>query len=106
MDLLIQEKIKQSLRTFESFFGSGCSSTIVVVRMVEIIHPKKADVMQWHTQSGNILIVIIISHGLYIYTICLLAALHVPPVIPGTVSQVSDNVITQVFVSYYSCFFG
>ena len=33
---------------------SGCSSTIVMGRIVEKLHPKQYAVMQWHTQAGNI----------------------------------------------------
>ena len=33
---------------------SGCSSTIVIGRLVEKLHPDKYDVMQWHTQAGNV----------------------------------------------------
>ena len=50
-----------------------------------------------------IIIIIIIPHGLSIHTRCLLVDLHMPPVIPFTMSQVADNGIPTVFVSssYY-----
>ena len=37
-----------------NLLDSGCSSTIVMVRLVENLHPKKYAVMKWHTQAGNI----------------------------------------------------
>ena len=33
---------------------SGCSYTILMVRLIEILRPKKDAVMHWHTQAGNI----------------------------------------------------
>ena len=33
---------------------SGCSSMIIMGRPVEKLHPEKDDVVQWHTQAGNI----------------------------------------------------
>ena len=33
---------------------SGCSSTIVIGRLVQKIRLKKDAVTQWHTQAGNI----------------------------------------------------
>ena len=33
---------------------TGCSSTIVMQRLVENLHPKKDAAMQWHTQYSNI----------------------------------------------------
>ena len=35
-------------------WDSGCKSTIVMVNIVEKLHPNKNDVMHWHTQAGNI----------------------------------------------------
>ena len=51
-------------------------------------------------------IIIMISNGLSIYIRCLLADLHMPPVIPGTMSQVAENVIPPGFVSSSSYVFG
>ena len=39
---------------FQILLDSGCSSTIVMVRIFERLHPEKYYVMQWHTQAGNI----------------------------------------------------
>ena len=33
---------------------SGCSSTILMVRLIEKNNPKKDSVMKWHTQAGKI----------------------------------------------------
>ena len=39
---------------FQIILNSECSSTIVMGRLVEKVHPKKDHVTQWHTQAENI----------------------------------------------------
>ena len=56
--------------------------------------------------GSRIIIIIIISHGLSIFTRNLLEALHTPHVIPDYMPQVSENVIPPVFVSSSSYVFG
>ena len=33
---------------------SGCSSTILMKRLIERLNPKRDDVMQWHMQADRI----------------------------------------------------
>ena len=47
-------KGKSKFKNFRKLLDSGCSSTIVMGRLVEKIHPEKDYVMQLHTQAGNI----------------------------------------------------
>ena len=49
-----KRKGKVKFKNFWILLDSGCSSTIVMVTLVQIIGPKKYNVMQWHTQAGNI----------------------------------------------------
>ena len=42
------------LKSLQILLDSGCSSTIVMMRLVEILDPEKYVVMQWHMQAGNI----------------------------------------------------
>ena len=44
---------KSKLNNFQITLYSVCSSTFVMVRLVEI-HLKEDFLMQWHTKSGNI----------------------------------------------------
>ena len=48
----------------------------------------------------------VFSHGLSIDTRCLLDTLHAPPVIPGTMLQVAENIIPTVLFSSSSYVFG
>ena len=45
---------REKFKSFWILLGSGCSSTIVLGVLVEIILLKTDDVMQCHTQAGNI----------------------------------------------------
>ena len=47
-------KGKAKFNNFRIIFYSGCSSTIVMVRLVLKIGIEKYAVMQWHKQAGNI----------------------------------------------------
>ena len=47
-------KGKKKFRKFRILLDSGCSSAIVMGRLVKILHHKKDDVMKWHTQVSNI----------------------------------------------------
>ena len=42
-------KDKAKFKNFQILLDNGCSSKIVMGRLVEKLHPKKYDVMQWHT---------------------------------------------------------
>ena len=46
-------KDRLRFKKFWIILDSGCSFTIVTVRIVEKLHPEKDAVMQWHTQAGN-----------------------------------------------------
>ena len=46
-------KDKSNFKKSIILLDSGCSSTILLGRLVEKIHPKNS-LMQWHTQAGNI----------------------------------------------------
>ena len=37
---------------------SGCSYALVMKRLTANLYPKTYDVMQWHTQAGNITIIL------------------------------------------------
>ena len=47
-------KGRAKFRNFQIFFDSGCSSTIVIRRLIELLDPKKYNVVRWHTQAVNI----------------------------------------------------
>ena len=47
-------KGKSKFNNFRILLDSGCSSTIVMGRLVGKIHTDKDDMIQWHTQAGNI----------------------------------------------------
>ena len=47
-------KGKEKFKSFQIRLDSGCSSTIVMWRLVQRLGPKKGVVMQWHIQAGNI----------------------------------------------------
>ena len=49
-----QRKVRARFKKFRIILGIGCISTIVMVRLVEKLHPEKYAVMKWHTQAGNI----------------------------------------------------
>ena len=49
-----KRKGKAKFENFRILLDSGCSSTILMGRLFEKLHPKKEAMMQWHTQSGNI----------------------------------------------------
>ena len=46
-------KGKDKLNHFRILLDSGCSSTIVMGRLIDKLGPKKYYLMQWHTQAGN-----------------------------------------------------
>ena len=45
---------RSRFKKFGILLESGCSSTIVMGRIVEKLHPEKDSVMQWHTQAITI----------------------------------------------------
>ena len=47
-------KGKVKFNNFRIILDSGCSSTILMVRLVEKLHPDKYYLMQWHTEAVNI----------------------------------------------------
>ena len=47
-------KFTAKFKSFQILLESGCSSTIVMGRMVEKLKPEKDDVTQWQAQAGNI----------------------------------------------------
>ena len=47
-------KGKEKFKRFQIILDSGCSSTIVMWRLLQRLGPKKRVVMKWHTQAGNI----------------------------------------------------
>ena len=47
-------KGKAKFKSFRILLDSGCSSTIVIVRLVKKLDPEEDAPMQWHTQAGNI----------------------------------------------------
>ena len=47
-------KVNVKFKNFRILMNSGFSSTIVMGRLVEKLHPEKDAEMQWHTQAGNI----------------------------------------------------
>ena len=47
-------KGKAKFKKSRSIFNSSCSYMVVMVRIVEKLHPDKYYEMQWHTQAGNI----------------------------------------------------
>ena len=47
-------KGKAKIKNFQILLNSGCSSTILMVRLVEKLHPGKYAMMQWHTQDVNV----------------------------------------------------
>ena len=44
----------EKFNSFQILLDSGCSSTIVIIRMVEKLNRDKYAIMQWHTQIRNI----------------------------------------------------
>ena len=47
-------KGRVKFNNFQIILHSGCSSTIVIRRLVEKLYPEKDAVVQWYTQAGNI----------------------------------------------------
>ena len=48
-------KGRENLKNFPILLDSGCSPTIVMVRLVFFkLYPEKYTVMQWNMQAGNI----------------------------------------------------
>ena len=47
-------KGKAKFKNFRIILDSGCSSMIVMGRLVNKLYLDKYSVMQWHTQAGNI----------------------------------------------------
>ena len=47
---------RAKFKNFLIILDSGCSSTIVMGRIVGKLNTEKYSVMQWHTQAGNITI--------------------------------------------------
>ena len=47
-------KVKAKFKNFRTLLNSGCISIVVMGRLVEKLHPDKDDLMQCHTQVGNI----------------------------------------------------
>ena len=47
-------KVRSKFNNFQILLDSGCNSTIVMNRLIEKLNAKRGDVMQWHTQAGNI----------------------------------------------------
>ena len=45
---------RERFKNFEILLDSGFSSTIVMGRLVEKLHPEKDSVIQWRTQARNI----------------------------------------------------
>ena len=45
---------KEKFKNFRILLDSGCSSTIIIVRLINKLTPQKYSVMQWHTQAGKI----------------------------------------------------
>ena len=45
---------RAKFKNFQIILDSVCSSTILMVKLVEKLHPEKDDVMQWHTKAGYI----------------------------------------------------
>ena len=47
-------KGREKFKNLRIILDSGCSSTILMGRIVEELHPEKDAVVQWHTQAVNI----------------------------------------------------
>ena len=45
---------RAKFKNFLILLDSGCSSTILMGRLFEKLHPEKYAVTQWHTQARNI----------------------------------------------------
>ena len=45
---------KEKFKNFQIVLDSGCSSMILIWRLLKRLVPKKGAAMQWHTQAGNI----------------------------------------------------
>ena len=45
---------KVKFKNFLILLDIGCSSTVVMLRLVKKLSPQKYYVIQWHTQAGNI----------------------------------------------------
>ena len=48
------QKGRSKFKNFRILLDIGCSSTIVMRRLIEKINPKKDNMTQWHTQAINI----------------------------------------------------
>ena len=48
------KKGRAKFKNFRILLVSGFSSTIVMGKLIEKLHPEKYDVIQWHTKAGNI----------------------------------------------------
>ena len=51
---MITRNGREKLKKFLIILDSGCISTIVMGSPVEKLHPEKDEVLQCHTQSGNV----------------------------------------------------
>ena len=47
-------KSRARFNNFRILLNSGCSSTILTIRLTEKLNPQRYAVMQWNTQSGNV----------------------------------------------------
>ena len=47
-------KGRSIFKNFRVLLDSGCSSTIVMGRPIEKLHPEQDALIQWNTQAGNI----------------------------------------------------
>ena len=47
-------KGRVEFNNFKILLDSGCSSTIVMRRLIEKLNTKKDNLIQWHTYAGNI----------------------------------------------------
>ena len=68
-------KGEAKFNNFLIILSGGCSSIIVIGRIVEKLHPDKYDVMQRHMQDGNI------TTNLKVNIYCTLPALSVTNVV-------------------------
>ena len=47
-------KGKGKFNKFRVLLYSGCGSTILMLMLIKNLNPKEDNVIQWHTQAGNI----------------------------------------------------
>ena len=47
-------KGRAKFKNFQIILDSVCTSTILMVRIIQKLHPKEDNVIQWHTQAGII----------------------------------------------------